>query len=83
MAVARAALTWQQSRTPSTSIGRARRGPSARPSSNQAAEPLPDVLGSTREVIERLESAGAGERAQLEADRVALIEERGHLEEVD
>ena len=40
------------------------------------------MLGSAREVIERLEAAVVGERAQLEAERTALVEERGWLEEV-
>ena len=74
---------WQQSGTPSASSERARRGPSARPPSNQAAEPLPDVLGSAREVIERLEAAMVGERAQLDANHATLVEERGRLEEVN
>ena len=82
MASVRAVPTWQQSGTPSTSAERARRGPSALPSSIRAAEPLPDVLGSAREVIERLEAAVAGEWAQLEADRAALIDERERLAEV-
>ncbi|XP_062193506.1 predicted GPI-anchored protein 58 [Phragmites australis] len=61
VAAARAAPTWQPSGTLSTSTERARMGPSARPSSSQTPEPLPDVLGSTREVIERLEVAVAAE----------------------
>ncbi|XP_062225025.1 uncharacterized protein LOC133923785 [Phragmites australis] len=48
----------------------------------RAAEPLLDVLGSSREVIERLEAAVARERSQLEVDRATLVEEKGHLEEV-
>ena len=82
VAAARAAPTWQPSRTPSASTEMAHRGPSARPSSSQAAEPLPDVLGSAREVIKRLEAAVAMKRGELERDRTTLIEERGRLEEV-
>ncbi|XP_062188863.1 uncharacterized protein LOC133892158 [Phragmites australis] len=63
VATVRVAPTWQQSGTPSASAERARRGLSARPSSSQAAERLPDVIGSAQKVIERLEAAVAGERA--------------------
>ncbi|XP_062217721.1 uncharacterized protein LOC133917919 [Phragmites australis] len=78
----RAAPAQQPSGTPSTSAERARRGPSPRPPSSHAPEPLPEVLGSAREVIGRLEVAVAVERAELEKERIALVEERGRLEEV-
>ncbi|XP_062213697.1 actin cytoskeleton-regulatory complex protein PAN1-like [Phragmites australis] len=71
---------WQYSGTPSPSK-RALRGPSARPSPSRPAEPLLDVLGSAREVIERLEAAVVGEKTQLEAGRTALLEVRERLAE--
>ncbi|XP_062227295.1 predicted GPI-anchored protein 58 [Phragmites australis] len=66
---------WRSSGTPSASAKRAHRGPSARPS---YLEPLPNVLGSAWEVIERLEAVVAAKRAELGRDRAALIEQRGH-----
>ncbi|XP_062230403.1 uncharacterized protein LOC133928173 [Phragmites australis] len=79
--VTRAAPAWQPSGTPSASAERARRGPCPRPPSGQAPKPLPEVLGSAREVIGRLEVAVAAERAELEKERVTLVDERGQLEE--
>ncbi|XP_062224557.1 uncharacterized protein LOC133923129 [Phragmites australis] len=79
---ARAASVWRSSGTLSASIEWARRGPSTRPPSSQAPEPLPDVLGSAQKVIEWLEAAVAAERAELNRDRATLVEERGWLEEV-
>ncbi|XP_062195223.1 uncharacterized protein LOC133898515 [Phragmites australis] len=79
---ARAAPVRQPSGTLSASTERAHRGPSPRPPSSQAPEPLPEVLGSAWEVIERLKVAVAAERAELDKERVALVEERGRLEEV-
>ncbi|XP_062202101.1 uncharacterized protein LOC133904658 [Phragmites australis] len=61
---------------------RARRGPSTWPPSSQAPEPLPDVLGSAREVIGWLEAAVAADRVELDRDHAALVKERGRLEEV-
>ncbi|XP_062200213.1 uncharacterized protein LOC133902903 [Phragmites australis] len=80
----RVALAWPPSGSPSASAERARRGPSSRPSPGQAPEPLPEVLGSAREVIRRLEAAIAAERAKLEEERAALelAVEREALEEV-
>ena len=40
------------------------------------------MLGSSREVIKRLEVAVVAERAELDKEHAALIEERGRLEEV-
>ncbi|XP_062217636.1 uncharacterized protein LOC133917800 [Phragmites australis] len=77
----RAMLAQQPSRTPSASAERARRGPSPRPPSGQAPEPLPEVLGSAREVIGRLEVAVAAERAELDKELTALVEEWRQLKE--
>ncbi|XP_062191273.1 uncharacterized protein LOC133895092 [Phragmites australis] len=57
----------------------AHRGASAQPPPSQPADPLPIVLGSAQEVIGRLEATVAGEMAQQEAERVALVTERAHL----
>ncbi|XP_062185943.1 uncharacterized protein LOC133889435 [Phragmites australis] len=78
----RVALARPPSGSPSASTERARKGPSPRPSPGQAPEPLPEVLRSAQEVIRRLEAAVAAEWAELEKERVALVDERGRLEEV-
>ncbi|XP_062213764.1 uncharacterized protein LOC133914753 [Phragmites australis] len=52
-------------------------GSSPQPSSGQAPEPLPEVLGSAWVVIGWLELAVAVEKAE----HVALVDERGRLEE--
>ncbi|XP_062198824.1 uncharacterized protein LOC133901485 [Phragmites australis] len=69
---------WQFSEAPSPP-GESRRGPSAQLPPSQPAEPLPVMLGSTREVIGRLEAAVAEEIAQREAERAALATERAQL----
>ncbi|XP_062182042.1 uncharacterized protein LOC133886312 [Phragmites australis] len=71
----------QLSGTLSASTERARRGPSPQPPSGQALERLSEVLGSAREVIGRLEVAVTAERAKLDKERAALVDERGWLEE--
>ena len=73
----RAALARQPLGTLSASTERARNEPSPRPPSGQAPEPLPEVLGSTREVIM------VAERAKIDKEHTTLVEERGRLEEVD
>ncbi|XP_062230060.1 uncharacterized protein LOC133927628 [Phragmites australis] len=77
----RVAPARQPSGTPSASVERARKGPSPWPPFGQAPEPLPEVLGSAREVIGQLEVAVAAERAELDKERATLVDERGRLEE--
>ncbi|XP_062230140.1 uncharacterized protein LOC133927748 [Phragmites australis] len=79
--VIRAVPVRSPSGSPSASAERARRGPSPQPSSGQAPEPLPEVLGSAQEVIWRLEAAVAAERSELGQERAALVDERDRLEE--
>ena len=67
--------------SPSASAERARRGPSPWPSSGQAPELLPEVLGSAREVIRRLEAIVVAERTKVKQERTGLVDERGRLEE--
>ncbi|XP_062195226.1 predicted GPI-anchored protein 58 [Phragmites australis] len=69
--VTRVALARPLLGSPSASAEKAPRGPSSRPSTGQALEPLPEVL----------EAAIAAKRAELKEERTALINERGRLEE--
>ncbi|XP_062232867.1 uncharacterized protein LOC133930219 [Phragmites australis] len=77
----RAVSTRSLSGSPSAFAERARRGPIPQPPSGQAPEPLPEVLGSAREVIGRLEVVVVVERFELDKERATLVDERGRLEE--
>ncbi|XP_062232835.1 filament-like plant protein 2 [Phragmites australis] len=67
--------------SPSASAERACTGPSPRPPSGLAPEPLLEVLESARQVIGRLEVAVVAKRAELKKECAALVDERGRLEE--